>query len=105
LASVKLIPHFVIALCEVQTVTFEKLSIAFDTGSNPWSSLRRIEGSCVPLLFTMLDKRGNSNSQERTDLINRFIRLFDKEIIESVVADREFVGKKWLEFLNRNNIR
>ncbi len=50
------------------------------------------KGVAFPLLFTMLDKRGNSNSQERIDLINRFIRLFSKDIIQSVVADREFVG-------------
>jgi hypothetical protein len=49
------------------------------------------KGVAFPLLFTMLDKRGNANSQERIDLINRFIRLFGKEVIESVVADREFV--------------
>jgi len=63
------------------------------------------KGVAFPLLFTMLDKRGNSNSQERIDLINRFIALFGKYVIDSVVADREFVGEQWLEFLNRNNIR
>jgi len=63
------------------------------------------KGVAFPLLFTMLDKRGNSNSQERIHLINRFIGLFGKEVIKSVVADREFVGKDWLAFLNRNEIR
>lgn len=158
LARLKLISHFVIALCKVQTVTFEKLANAFDTQTDSSSSLRRIQrfianysldsdliarlvfnllpaqgklilsidrtnwkfgqtninifmlgivykGVAFPLLFTMLNKRGNSNSKERIDLINRFIRLFGKEIIESIVADREFVGKDWLEFLNRNKIR
>ena len=51
------------------------------------------KGVAFPLLFTMLDKRGNSNSQKRIDLLNRFIRLFGNHVIESVVADREFVGK------------
>ncbi len=58
-----------------------------------------------PLLFTMLDKRGNSNSQERIDLVNRFLHHFDKDVIESIVVDREFVGEKWFEFLNGNRIR
>ncbi len=53
----------------------------------------------------MLDKRGNSNSQERIDLVNRFIKLFGKEVIQSIVADREFVGANWLDFLNRNGIK
>ncbi len=44
-------------------------------------------------------------NEERIDLINRFSCLFGKQVIESVVADREFVGEQWLEFLNRENIR
>jgi transposase len=63
------------------------------------------KGVAFPLLFTMLDKRGNSNSKERIDLVERFIKLFGKEVIESIVADREFIGKQWLEYLNRNKIR
>jgi hypothetical protein len=51
------------------------------------------KGVAFPLLFPMLDKRRNSSSQERIDLLNRFIRLFGNHVIESVVADREFVGK------------
>jgi len=158
LARVKLISHIVIALCKVQTVTFEKLSNAFESKTSSASSLRRIQrfiasysfdadliarlifnllpkqdklilsidrtnwkfgqaninifmlgivyqGVAFPLLFTMLDKRGNSNSQQRIELVNRFIRLFGKEVIDSIVADREFVGEQWLEFLNRNRIR
>lgn len=62
-------------------------------------------GVAFPLLFSMLNKRGNSNSQERIDLINRFINLFGKKCIESVLADREFVGDKWIKYLNDNNIR
>ncbi len=34
---------FVIALCKVQTVGFEKLSKAFDSEGLPSSSLRRIQ--------------------------------------------------------------
>jgi len=63
------------------------------------------KGVAFPLLFTMLPKRGNSNSQERIDLINRFIMLFGRDVIESIVADREFVGAKWLDYLNYNKIR
>jgi hypothetical protein len=63
------------------------------------------QGVAFPLLFTMLDKRGNSNSQERIDLIERFVRLFGKDCIECLVADREFVGEKWISYLNRERIR
>ena len=63
------------------------------------------EGVAFPLLFTMLPKRGNSNSQERIDLITRYIYLFGKSTINCIVADREFVGYKWISFLNKNKLR
>lgn len=63
------------------------------------------EGVAFPLLFTLLPKKGNSNSMERIELINRFIRLFGAERIDCIVADREFVGQEWLDFLNVNGIR
>jgi len=62
------------------------------------------QGVAFPLLFSMLKKRGNSSSQERIDLIERYINLFGKDTIESIVADREFVGGKWLKYLNDNNL-
>jgi transposase len=63
------------------------------------------QGVAFPLLFSMLAKRGNSNSEERIELINRYISLFGKQTIECIVADREFVGEKWLAFLNENSLR
>jgi hypothetical protein len=58
-----------------------------------------------PLMFKMLDKRGNSDTQERINLIKLYIKLFGKESIDCILADREFVSEKCLEFLNQNNIR
>ncbi len=59
----------------------------------------------IPLVFKMLDKRGNSNMNERIALINDFIDWFGKDCINCLLADREFIGKDWLGFLNENNIR
>jgi Transposase DDE domain len=58
-----------------------------------------------PLMFKMLDKRGNSDTAERIYLINKYIEWFGKESIDCLLADREFVGGVWLEFLNAENIR
>ncbi len=58
-----------------------------------------------PLMFKMLDKRGNSDTQERIDLIKHYIEWFGKQSINCLLADREFVGSTWLEFLNNENIR
>ena len=57
------------------------------------------EGVAFPLLWTMLDKRGNSNSDERMDLIERFERLFPAAQVHCLTGDREFVGKAWCSFL------
>ena len=63
------------------------------------------KGVAIPILFRLLDKRGNSNTDERIDIVERFIGLFGRETIDCLVADREFVGKKWLEYLNNSRIR
>lgn len=61
-------------------------------------------GIGIPLLWTMLPKRGNSNQQERIDLINRYIRLFGILSIESILADREFIGDEWIGDLIKKGI-
>jgi hypothetical protein len=43
LARIKFFGMFICALCRVQTVSFEKLAIAFETGAKSGSSLRRIQ--------------------------------------------------------------
>ena len=58
-----------------------------------------------PLMFKMLDKRGNSNTSERIALVQDFIDHFGKDRIDCLLADREFVGHRWLNFLNENKIR
>jgi hypothetical protein len=57
-----------------------------------------------PLMFKMLDKRGNSHTSERIELINNYLEWFGKETINCLLADREFIGEKWLKFLNDNKI-
>lgn len=63
------------------------------------------DGVALPLLWTMLDKKGNSNQTERIDLINRFIYLFGIEKIDCIIADREFIGKDWFEYLEKHPIK
>lgn len=63
------------------------------------------QGVAFPLLFSMLPKRGNSNTQERINLINRYIHLFGRHTIDCIVADKEFVGANWIDFLNENRLR
>jgi len=59
------------------------------------------KGVAFPILFHMMPKFGNSSTQEQIDLMERFIRLFASGSIECLLADREFVGENWLEYLNK----
>lgn len=57
------------------------------------------KGVALPILWTMLPKGGNSNSEERKILLNQYIELFGAESIDSFMADREFIGGDWFEEL------
>ena len=61
-------------------------------------------GVGLPIFWSMLDKKGNSNAQERIDLLEEFVALFGKERILSLTGDREFIGHKWLSWLIDNQI-
>ena len=45
-------------------------------------------GVAFPLLFRLLPKKGNSNTKERIDLMERYIKLFGKSTIDCLVAYR-----------------
>ena len=58
----------------------------------------------VPLMWTVIPGRGNSSSSQRIALMRRYLRLFDASTIRLLLADREFVGRAWVDFLCENNI-
>lgn len=51
------------------------------------------DGVALPILWTTLDKQGNSDQQERRQLIARYTDLFGLHTIDCILADREFVGE------------
>jgi len=59
------------------------------------------EGVTFPLVWCLLDKRGNSNSDERMQLFNQFLERFGEREIACLTADREFIGKNWFDYLLR----
>jgi hypothetical protein len=58
----------------------------------------------LPLIWTMIPGRGCSNTAQRIALMRRYLRLFEASTIRMLLADREFVGQEWMDFLNDNNI-
>ena len=46
-------------------------------------------GVAVPLFWAVLDKPGNSDTEERIDLMERFLAVFGAAKIAALLADRE----------------
>ena len=158
LARIRFMGLFILALCKVKSVNYDRLASGFDSKAGKDSSYRRIQrfmggfdlpmklvscfifnllpvkeqlvlvldrtnwkfgdkninilmlgvsynGVAIPLMFRMLDKRGNSNTRERIGLVQQYLDWFGAGTIDCLLADREFVGDDWLGFLNDNNIR
>lgn len=62
------------------------------------------KGIAIPVYWILLNKKGNSNTRERIALMKRFISQFGKKRIIKLLADREFVGKKWFQWLKSEGI-
>jgi hypothetical protein len=62
------------------------------------------KGIAFPLLWTILEKKGCSSTDERISLLEEFNRLFGVASIDYLCADREFVGKKWFAYLTNKGI-
>ncbi len=61
----------------------------------------------IPLVWKVLPKktkRGNSNTNQRIALTNRLLKILPAKDIYVLTMDREFIGKKWLKYLNQKNI-
>ncbi len=59
----------------------------------------------VPLMWSVLDNNGGtSDTGARTLLMRRYLAIFGAASIRLLLADREFVGREWTDFLNKNNI-
>lgn len=61
-------------------------------------------GWSIPILWTLLPKKGNSNEAERIELLKRFISIFGKGKIYNLLADREFIGDEWIGYLIEDEI-
>lgn len=62
------------------------------------------KGTAIPLFWIMLDKEGNSDTGERADLVQKVRDVFPDQPLASLTGDREFVGHKWLGWLDESRI-
>lgn len=58
----------------------------------------------LPILWSMIGHGGGSTVAQRQALMQRYLALFGAASIEVLLADREFVGNQWFEFLVEKHI-
>ena len=62
------------------------------------------KGISIPLFWSVLSLEGNSTTDERIKLLQRVIKRFGTHRIAALTADREFIGREWFSFLDRQEI-
>jgi hypothetical protein len=62
------------------------------------------KGIALPVVWTLLETQGNSQTDERVVLMQKFINRFGKGRIAGVLGDREFIGGDWFAWLKKEKI-
>ena len=62
------------------------------------------DGASYPLMCRLLPKQRNSNTRKRIELMSRFLTVFGTEKVETLTADREFIGKDWFQWLHQHKV-
>ena len=58
----------------------------------------------VPLMWRLIDGPGNSSTAQRIALMEGYLALFGAASVKMLLADREFIGRKWLRYLKKNKV-
>lgn len=58
----------------------------------------------IPLCWVLLPHRGNSQTAQRIDLLERLLLVIPLNRIKTLLADREFVGEDWFFYLKEKNL-
>ncbi|MCA1617619.1 MAG: IS4 family transposase [Acidobacteria bacterium] len=62
------------------------------------------KGVAFPLLWTVLEKKGCCDTAQRIAVLEKYLKLFGKDSLSFVTADREFIGRDWFSYLRREKI-
>ncbi len=55
-------------------------------------------------MWSLIEGAGTSDSEARIALMRRYLALFGAASVELLLADREFMGVRWLGFLNESKV-
>ena len=62
------------------------------------------KGIGIPLAWFVMNKAGNSFTNDRIHLLEKVISMMGKSKIQGLIADREFIGSTWFNYLIKNKI-
>ncbi len=63
------------------------------------------QGNSIPIVWECLDKSSGNNTKERIAVMKQVLKLIPADQIDSLLADREFIGHGWFEWLEQHNLR
>jgi hypothetical protein len=104
----RLIARLMLALTPQKTdfiVTIDRTNWQFGTTPiNIFMVGIAYRGLSFPIIWKLLGKKGISSSEERIELMRRFLGIVSPDLVRAVVADREFIGHRWLAFLEKQGL-
>lgn len=63
-----------------------------------------LDAVALPLVWSILPKEGASHTDHRIALMKHLLAVVDPSQIACLVGDREFIGQRWLRFLQAQHI-
>ena len=90
----------------------EKITLAIDRTDWAFGKTRHnllcisalYQGTAIPLLILPLERKGNSNCQQRKGILSLILSVLPAKRIKALLGDREFIGDEWFSLLVQNNI-
>jgi len=92
--------HWVALSMDRTNWKFGKLNINILTIGISW------RGTAIPIVWMLLNKRGQSNQTERITLLQRLLNCLpeeQKKRIRYILMDREFAANQWLAYLKKQS--
>jgi predicted CDP-diglyceride synthetase/phosphatidate cytidylyltransferase len=78
------------------TLTLDRSNWQYGKSSMNFLVLAAVyKGISVPLLWVNLGQAGNSSTDDRIKIMQRFLRFIDFSDVHCLLADREFIGEDW----------
>lgn len=62
------------------------------------------KNTAVPLMVFPLERKGNSNTKIRCEILNKILEVIPCYRIKALLGDREFIGEDWFEALKQRHV-